>query len=234
MLKRLAVISSTLTFATTAAAQSAPAAAPADAPELESIEQLHRDTLAARRALADAVLVDGVVGIVAGGVLIVPDANDQAWRFAGINTAAFGVVNSIVAGIALFGIGGEERTWESDGERAARRAPGGLDRARRHALDDERRESVAQALNLGLDCAYLAVGATAILASQLGVDHPNRWLASGTAIDVQSLVLVAIDLVGVWSSGRYHERFLRGFAPSVSFTSAPGGTQSMFGLGGRF
>jgi hypothetical protein len=64
------------------------------------------------------------------------------------------------------------------------------------------------------------VGGTAILASQLGVDHPNRWLASGTAIGVQSLILVAIDLVGVMRSGRYHERFLRGFTPSVSVTSS--------------
>lgn len=231
MLTRLAL----LTFAATAVAQSAPAVALADdSLELAKIEQLHRDTIAARRELADAVLVDGLVGIVAGGALIAPEANDQAWRFAGINTAAFGVVNSIVAGIALLGIASEERSWESDAERAARRAPGGLDRARIHAVLDERRESVAQALNLGLDCAYLAAGGTAILASQLGVDHPNRWLASGTAIGVQSLVLVAIDLVGVTSSGRYHERFLRGFVPSVSVTSSPAGTQSMFGFGGRF
>jgi hypothetical protein len=234
MLTRLGFITSALTFATTAVAQGAPPAAPADPPEVASIEQLHREAIAARRELADAVLVDGLVGIVSGGALIPLDANDQAWRFAGINTAAFGVVNSIVASIALLGIGREARTWESDAERAARRAPGGLDRARIHAVLDSRRESVAQALNLGLDCAYLAVGATAILASQLGVDHPNRWLASGTAIGVQSLILVAIDLVGVMGAGRYHERFLRGFATSVSVTSARTGTRGMLGFGGQF
>ena len=86
MLMRLAFVPCALTFATTALAQSAPPAAPADPPEVANIEQLHREAIAARRELADAVLVDGLAGIVAGGALIPLDANDQAWRFAGINT----------------------------------------------------------------------------------------------------------------------------------------------------
>ena len=64
MLTRLGFVTSALTFATTAVAQSAPPAAPADAPDVANIEQLHREAVAARRELADAVLVDGLVGIV--------------------------------------------------------------------------------------------------------------------------------------------------------------------------
>jgi hypothetical protein len=203
-------------------------------PEVVSLEQIYRETLDTRSRLADAVLVDGLVGIVGGGALIVPTANDQAWRFAGINTASFGVVNTIVAGIARLGISSEQRAWESDAERAARRTPAGLARARLHAALDEHRESVAQALNLGLDCAYLGVAGTAIVASQLGVDHPNRWLASGLAIGSQSLVLIAIDLIGVMKSGGYHLRFLEGFVPSLSVAASAGGMEARLGASWGF
>jgi len=218
----------TLAIATAARAQASPDG------EVERLEALHTASIGTRRALADSVLVGGLVSIAGGGALLIPDADDQAWRFAGINTAVFGAVNTVVGLLALRGIGLEERTWESDEARALRRTPEGLIRARIHAAIDERRESVGHAVNLGLNCAYLGVGGTAILASQLGVEHPNRWLGSGAAIAFQALFLVGVDFIGLSRSSGYHRAYVEGFAPSVSVVPTTAGSETRVGFGGSF
>jgi hypothetical protein len=221
-----------LAVASNASAQSIP---PNAVSEAEGLERLHRESIHTRRVLADSVFVAGLVSIAGGGALLVPSGDDQAWRYAGINTAIFGVVNTIVGLLALHGIAAEEATWESDEGLAARRTPEGLARARIHAALDERRESVGHAINLGLDGAYLGVAGTAILASQLGVDHPNRWLASGIAIGVQAVFLVGIDLTGLTRSQIYHRAFVEGLMPTFSVTPAPNGaTETHLGVGGVF
>ena len=217
------VLSSMLAMEATALAQVAPS-------EVEALEQTHRDAIETRRLLADSVLVAGLVSVAGGAALMVPDANDQAWRYAGVNTAIFGAVNSVVGLLALSGIRKEERSWETDEARAARRTPEGLARARIHAALDEHRESVGHAVNLGLNCAYLGVAGTAILASQLGVDHPDRWLASGAAIGFQALFLVGVDFIGLTRSRGYHRAYVLGLEPSLALS----GTETRLGVGGRF
>lgn len=217
----------TLVFATGASAQ-------LSSGEGDDVERLHRETIHTRRMLADSVVVMGVVSAVGGGVLIVPSGDDQAWRFAGVNTAIFGVVNTVVGLLALYGIGAEERTWESELARAARRTPEGLARAKLHAALDERRESVGHAINLGLDGAYLGVAGTSIIASQLGVDHSQRWLASGVAIGIQAVFLVGVDLIGLVRSASYHRAFVESLLPSFAVTPTPTGMELRMGMGGAF
>jgi hypothetical protein len=202
--------------------------------DVETLERLHVETIDTRRALADAVLVAGLASIAGGAALMIPDAEDLAFRFAGINTAIFGAVNTVVGLFALHGIAREESSWESPEARAARRTPDGLVRARQHAATDERRESVGHAVNLGLDCAYLGVGGTAILASRLGVDHPSRWLASGVAIGIQAAFLIGIDFIGLSRSRYFHGAFVDGFTPSVSIVPTPTGSITQVGLSGTF
>ncbi len=112
--------------------------------------------------------------------------------------------------------------------------PGGLVRARIHAALDERRESVAHAINLGLGCAYAGVGGTAILASRLGVDHPDRWLASGVAIGVQAAFLIGVDFIGVTRSAGFHRAFVEGLAPTLSVAPTSAGSDMRLGLRGTF
>ena len=236
----LASLTATVALATAsgARAQSASASAPATAiaveVEVERLELLHTESIATRRALADSVLVGGLVSIAGGGALVIPDADDLAWRFAGINTAIFGAVNTVVGLLALRGIAHEERIWESEEGRAARRTPEGLVRARIHAVIDERRESVGHAVNLGLNCAYAGVGGTAILASRLGVDHPNRWLASGLAVGFQAIFLIGIDFVGLARSLHYHRALVEGFTPAISVVPTPTGSETRIGFSGAF
>jgi hypothetical protein len=224
-----------------AAAQTAEAAPPAPplvqvpaTSDADALEQIHRASLHTRRSLADAVFIAGLVSIAGGGALIVPDGDDQAWRYAGVNTAIFGAVNTVVSLLALHGIAKEEDEWEAEPARAARRTPEGLARARIHAVIDERRESVGHAINLGLNCAYLGIAGTATLASQLGVDHPNRWLASGAAIGFQALFLLGIDFIGLTRSAQYHRAFAEGLAPSLAITPNAAGTEMRAGFGGTF
>ena len=212
----------------------AQALAPSAVSDAENLERLHRDTIRTRRLLADSVFIAGLGSIAGGGALIVPSGDDQAWRYAGLNTAIFGVVNTIVGLLALHGIAAEETAWESDDGLAARRTPDGLARARIHAALDERRESVGHAVNLGLDGAYLGVAGTALVASQLGVDHPKRWLASGISIGVQALFLVGIDFIGLSRSQTYHRAFVESLMPSLSITPAAVGTETRIGIGGAF
>lgn len=221
----------TLTVTSVASAQSA---APPPSSEVDALERERAESLHTRRALADSVLVAGLVSIAGGGALMVPDADDQAWRFAGVNTAIFGAVNTVVGVLARVGIAREERAWESAEARAARRTPDGLARARVHAVVDERRESVGHAINLGLDGAYLAVAGTAVLASQLGVEHPDRWLGSGAAIGFQALFLVGVDLVGLTRSSGYHRAFVEGFAPNVAVVPTASGMETRIGFGATF
>lgn len=190
------------------------------------LEKLHSESIHTRRVLADAVLVDGVVGLAAGGALMIPSSADGAWRFAGINTAIFGTINTIIGIRALIGIGQEERSWQA----IDRSTPAGLLRARLRAAEDERRESVGHAINLGLDCGYIGIGAVAIVASRAGADRPNRWLASGVAIIVQSLFLVAIDWVGLAKSHAYHASFVEGIVPAVSVARTTFGTETLFAV----
>ena len=99
---------------------------------------------------------------------------------------------------------------------------------------DERRESVGHAINLGLNCAYLGVAGTAVLASQFGVDHPRRWFASGAAIGFQALFLVGVDLLGLTRSQDYHRRHMLGIEPALAITPTSSGTETRLGLSGRF
>ena len=163
---------------------------------------------------------------------MVPNGEDLAFRFAGINTAIFGAINTFVALIALRGISQEEGEWESAPARASRRTPDGLARARVHASLDERREATSHAINLGLGGGYLGIGTAAILASRLGVDHPNRWLGSGVAIGGQALFLLAIDYVGLRRAAHFHRVFLEGLVPTIG--ALPSGSELHMSFRGGF
>lgn len=208
----------------------------ANTAEVQDLERVHGESITTRRALADTVLVAGLVSVAGGGALIIPDAEDQAFRYAGLNTALFGAINTVVALVALRGIAREEDAWTSSEAAASRRTPDGIRRARAHAAIDEQRESTSHAINLGLGAAYLAVAGTAILASRLGVDHPNRWLGSGIAIGAQAIFLVGIDFIGLRRASHYHRVFVEGLVPGISIgpAEAGSGTQSSLTIGGRF
>ena len=186
----------------------------------QELRKMRAHSLNTRRELHISVVSAGVSSIVGGVVLAIPDDFDLGLRYAGMNTIAFGVVNTIVGSVALYGIDSERHTWEetfTPKTRAERL------RYREHALADESREARGHALNLGLAGAYAAIGGMAITVSQLDVAHPNRWLGSGIAISAQAVHLAVIDLVGTLSAGCY-ERRMREVAPVFFYDPLRGET----------
>jgi hypothetical protein len=67
---------------------------------------------------------------------------------------------------------------------------------------------VVFAVNLGLDCGFILAGLTAVTASQLNVDHADRWLAGGIATVVQGVFAGLIDLMGTLAARRAYRRAL--------------------------
>jgi len=184
------------------AAEPEPAALAAPA-EVAELGRLRRQSIATRRALSIGVVSAGIISLIGGVVLVVPETENGAARVAGVNTLAFGGVNVVVGAIALAGIRSEEAEWEED-RAAERETKRGLQRHIMHALADERREEVSHGINLGLGIAYAGAAIATTFASQFGVEHPQRWLASGVSIGAQAIFLIAIDAIGtVDASSQY-------------------------------
>lgn len=202
------------------AARPASGAAPTPAllAGLTALEPLHAEALADKRRLMYAVLGAGVVSLVGGGALMISDADDQAYRVAGGCAVVFGAIDAAIALTSLRGIRREADAW--DQERPGRNNAARLQAARARWLAAERGEGVAYALNLGLDVAYLSSGLTAVVASQLGVEHPTRWLAGGLSVSVQALFLLGIDLAGLRQASRLQTRLLHDLVPGVSLAGA--------------
>ncbi|MFO0675807.1 MAG: hypothetical protein U0169_04695 [Polyangiaceae bacterium] len=211
--------------------------APAEPPssdDLREVERLHAESQDRRRTLATAVLVGGATSVVGGALLMVPDGDDQAWRFAGFNTVIFGAIDAVIGGLSLRDVAKADEAWNAPAAAAARRTRAGLSRTHAAALADARKESVAYAVNLGLDGAYLSVATMAVVVSRLGVSHPDRWFASGVAIGVQSLFLVAVDVVGITNAGRTHAGHVHALVPQVAVVPTASGTDAYVGIRAAF
>jgi hypothetical protein len=194
----------------------------ADPQQVAELGRLRRQSLAVRRSLSIGVVSAGLLSLVGGVVLVVPETDSHAMRVAGVNTLAFGVVNVVVGSVALAGIRSEQAEWEE--ERSEERTTAtGYRRHLLHALADERREAVSHGINLGLASAYGAAAITAILASQLGVDEPQRWRAAGVSIGTQALFLVVIDAIGTIDAGSQHEALVTLAASSLDVSLGPDG-----------
>ena len=148
------------------------------------------------RRLQLTLLGGGAVSVAAGATLCWFSRYDHALQVAGGVTLAFGAAD-LAAGIA--------------GYLAARRdlrKLGGAAVDPRDVLRVSEKKGVVFAVNLGLDGGFVFAGLTAILASQLNIDHSGRWLAGGVATVTQGLFAAIVDLLGTLASRRAHRRSL--------------------------
>ena len=107
-------------------------------------------------------------------------AQSTRWHF-GAMSAGWGLVN---AGIAAGGL-------LASGPPPAE--PGPL-------LAAERQFHDILLLNLGLNVAYSAVGATMLGASYYGIDNVGRWRGFGTSLILQGAGLLVLDGIAFWAS----------------------------------
>jgi hypothetical protein len=157
----------------------------------DRLEDVHAESLRGRKRIMWTLIGGGLASTAAGVGFTIPDGNDQAWRVGGALTLSFGVINGVIGTLGLLGTLREERGPTPDA---------------RKLLRDTAKEQMAFGVNLGLDVGYLLAAGAAILASQLGVDNGERWLAGGVAAGVQALFLIGVDSAGVVHAGRVHAR----------------------------
>jgi len=102
------------------------------------------------------------------------------WHF-GAMSAGWGLVNIGIAAGGLLGSGAPP----------AEAGP---------LLAAERQFHDVLLLNLGLNVAYSAVGATMLGASHYGVDNVGRWRGFGTSLILQGAGLLVLDGIAFWAS----------------------------------
>ena len=102
------------------------------------------------------------------------------WHF-GAMSAGWGLVN---AGIAAGGL-------LASGPPPAEAGP---------LLSAERQFHDILLINLGLNVAYSAVGATMLGASYYGIDNVGRWRGFGTSLILQGAGLLVLDGIAFWAS----------------------------------
>src|SRR5262245_58021003 len=91
-------------------------AAPAHAdPESDAhaFEQLHEKIARGRRRVSWGLLAGGLVSTVAGAGMMIPDGDNQAWRWGGGTALAFGAIDVVLAALALPALAREERRFAS-------------------------------------------------------------------------------------------------------------------------
>ena len=220
-------------FAPTAAAEGPPALDPAFQRALDDFDAAEARTTRLELRTMDVLLAGGIVSTLTGVGLMTTDRYDQGLRIAGGLSAGFGVVDVILGGIAIPSIVRAQRRFAAD--RRARATPAGLFEAQRRAAADQHGDATLFAINLGLDGGYVLAGLAAVLASQLGVDHPDRWLAGGLAAVIQGVFLAGVDAAGMTIANRRHRRLLESLVPIVDVRPPSSGpTRGSIGVAGMF
>jgi hypothetical protein len=205
---------------------------PAFGRELDAFDTGEARTSRLKLRTMDALLAGGIVSTLAGAGLMASDRYDQGLRIAGGLSAGFGVVDLVLGAIAIPASVRAEHAFRAD--RPSRSTPRGLFEARRKAAADEHADATLFAINLGLDGGYVLAGLAAVTASQLGVDHPDRWLAGGLAVVVEGVFLAGIDLAGTTIAHRRHRAIVESLVPVLSVTPTPTGPKGSTGFAGRF
>ena len=123
-----------------------------------------------------------------GGAIAATALDDQRqplWRGFAVQSAAWGAVNLGIGASGLLFMKAPTRgaPWP-----AVHRA--------------ERRYHDILLFNMGLNVGYVAIGATAVVASYCGVTSPRAWRGHGAAIIVQGAALLALDGYALLDSRR--------------------------------
>ena len=151
---------------------------------------------------------------VAGGLALIAlsDAESEGVRRAfGIQSAAWGAVN---VGIAAVGLA---------------RGPGAASGDWAAAFGAENGYAGVLLVNLGLNVAYSAVGATMVIASHRGVSNAEAWRGHGAALVLQGAGLLVLDGIAYLGS-RQRLGALVDLADSATLSAGLGGVRLVVGL----
>ena len=167
--------------------------------------------LAAARVDAESahlrrVGVWGGTALLGGAALFLLSGDADGQRAFGLQTAAWGVVNVAIAGVAL-----------ARGPDAA-----AVDLAT--ALADESRLREILWLNQGLNAGYVAVGATLFaVGARADVARPDVWRGHGAAVMIQGAGLLVLDGLALASSSGRRDGLLGLVGDAVTLAPTAGG-----------
>ncbi|MEM1054150.1 MAG: hypothetical protein AAGI52_01385 [Bacteroidota bacterium] len=149
---------------------------------------------------------------VAGGLALVATAEEgSAQRAFGVQSAAWGAINTGIAAVGLLrGQGETAATW-------------------REAHGDENNYENVLLVNLGLNVGYAGVGTAMVLAAENGVDNADDWRGHGTALILQGAGLFVLDGIAYLGS-RARLGALADIAEAATVTAGPGGVRVVVGL----
>ena len=189
------------------------AAAPPAVAQAADVASLSADLQDAQRAHLWRVGAWGVANAVGGAALwLASDSGASAGlRAFGLQSAAWGAVNTGIAVVALAG---------GPGEPTADLAS---------ALGAENGYADVLLVNLGLNVGYAAVGATLWAVSGRGVSNPAAWRGHGIALVVQGAGLFVLDAVA-YVGTRARLGALVDLATSASVAVGPDGAVLVVGL----
>ena len=196
-----------------AAAALCVAAPPALAQAGADVRALSAELGDAQRAHLWRVGAWGVANAVGGAALwLASDAETAPGRRAfGLQSAAWGAVNTAIAVVGLAGGPGEPTAeWAA-------------------AFGAENGYADVLLVNLGLNVGYAAVGATLWAVSGRGVSNPAAWRGHGIALVVQGAGLFVLDAVATLGT-RARLGALVDLAGSASLAVGPGGAALVVGL----
>ena len=201
------------TLTVLAAALLALAAHPSRAQDAAEVRALSAERSDAQRAHLWRVGAWGLANAVGGAALwLASDAEASPGRRAfGLQSAAWGAVNTGIAVVGLVGGAGEPTAdWAA-------------------ALGAENGYADVLLVNLGLNVGYAAVGATLWAVSGRGVSNPAAWRGHGIALVVQGAGLFVLDGIATLGT-RARLDALVDLAASASLAAVPGGVALVVGL----
>lgn len=158
------------------------AGGPARAQEVATVEALSRDLRADQRAHLWRVGAWGLANVAGGTALWLGSDRPSGPRAFGLQSAAWGAINT---GIAVVGLAS---------------GPGEVTSDWAAALGAENGYADVLLVNLGLNVGYMAVGATLVAVAGRGVSNPDAWRGHGAALVFQGLGLLVLDGVAYWGT----------------------------------
>lgn len=189
------------------------AAPPVQAQRGDGARALSVELSDAQRAHLRRVGAWGLANAVGGAALwLASDAETSpGWRAFGLQSAAWGAVNTGIAAVGLAsGAGDPTAGWAA-------------------ALAAENGYADVLLVNLGLNVGYAAVGTTLWAVSGRGVSNPDAWRGHGIALIVQGAGLFVLDGVAYLGT-RARLDALVDLAASASLAAGPGGLTLTVGL----
>jgi hypothetical protein len=157
---------------------------------LDALTELRLDRHSERRTAGWALMGWGVANALGGGVVAAIRHDDDAWLAAGLVTAAFGVVNALLAPSMMDLSGSRERAIRAEHDDPR----GDVGAIREREARSQLGTAQTFAFNTGLDVFYITAGLLLFALGHIQNPHVDWERGAGLALAIQGVPLLAFDI----------------------------------------